>query len=430
MHPPNGPSVAIEVTRGARPMLVLRRSIGQEDFEERFELAPGGILRARRDVQAAVNVLRRSLRLTLEQPADWEGVERGLRELYTVGTATLHQLFGEDGLPRFINTLHDLLPELNSAAGGLPEIQLIADTDTVLPIELLPALMTAEERRPIRDYPTLQESASRFLGFSANVRRHIRGGRVTHPPLAQIKGSWVNVFPNAAGLSVSVFQNATLGSVSIEVGSLQSYGVPHVVVLGPWPGPEETTSDPDGIIAKILCENPARPGEFWPHVLHFACHCRASDDPTEIALLLQGDQPTSGVDVRLVELEARSGVLRIRRPTGEASAPRLPLVFLNACSSGASEPLTGASLPAFFLRRGYVGFIGTETAVPDEVAAEISSKFYDNFLGGRSLGQSMWLSKWSLLRRYRNPLGLLYTTYADGDIYVEHALERNLDHDG
>ncbi|WP_157880188.1 CHAT domain-containing protein [Streptomyces natalensis] len=395
-----------------------------------IELAQGGIQRARRGAQAAVDGLRRSLQLTLEQPADdWDGVERGLRELYVRGTAMLHQLFRDPDLIRFINTLHDFLPGLNGTASGLPDIQFIADADTVLPIELLPALMMAKDRRPIKDYLTLEESASRFLGFSANIRRHIRGGIVPHPPLAQIMDSWVSAIPNARGFAVEVFQNAALGSVSTEVGNLQRYGEPHIFVLGPWPGSEDRESDSAEIIEKILCEHPERPGEFWPHVLHFACHCRVSQDPTEITLLLQGGQSTSCVEVRLVEMESQSAIIVSRSPLGGVPTPRLPLVFLNACSSAESEPLTGASLPEFFLRKGYLGFIGTETAIPDVVAAEISSKFYDNFLSGRSLGESIWLSKWSLLRRYRNPLGLLYTTYADGDLYVEHALEGNLDHD-
>jgi hypothetical protein len=39
-------------------------------------------------------------------------------------------------------------------------------------------------------------------------------------------------------------------------------------------------------------------------------------------------------------------------------------------------------------------------------------------LAGRSLGEAMYQARWSILRSYKNPLGILYTLHADADIRV------------
>lgn len=52
-----------------------------------------------------------------------------------------------------------------------------------------------------------------------------------------------------------------------------------------------------------------------------------------------------------------------------------PLVFLNACGASAVDPATSGSFPKFFLAHRFLGVIGTETAIPDKVAATFSESF-------------------------------------------------------
>jgi CHAT domain-containing protein len=96
----------------------------------------------------------------------------------------------------------------------------------------------------------------------------------------------------------------------------------------------------------------------------------------------------------------------------------LPLVFLNACGTSAITPGGVASFPSLFLKNGNRGFIGSETRISDKVAAAFSRSFYGEFVAGQSLGEAVKAAKWALLRQYNNPLGILYTNYANPDIRV------------
>jgi hypothetical protein len=72
----------------------------------------------------------------------------------------------------------------------------------------------------------------------------------------------------------------------------------------------------------------------------------------------------------------------------------------------------------FLVENGNRGFIGTETRIPDQYAAAFSEQFYTELLQGRPLGEAVHAARWTLLRRHNNPLGILYTVYADPDMRV------------
>ncbi|MFJ1809070.1 MULTISPECIES: CHAT domain-containing protein [unclassified Streptomyces] len=412
MLPPAGPSIAFEICSGAEPMLYVRRSIGDEDVEiARFPLRHNALLEARERFQEAVNKMRRNLHFKLEP--EWVEVEAGLSEVYTAGVSSLRILFGGQ-VVEFMNIMHQLLPAVSENSEITPDVQLVCDKDAVLPMELMPIFRTADPRPPVTDDDSLTETVGRFLGYATNVRRHIRGAPVACLPLCRKGESMISCLPNSAGLKVGVFQEVSLTETAAEKMELQSHGS-RLTLLGTWPSSE--VGSLDQILAEILRER-CPPGEFDAHVLHFACHCSSNvNSPSDVTIRLRGIQ-MGRIDVTLGKLMERSVVLSLRRPVG--AAPNLPLIFLNACSSAAVEPLTGASLPEFFQSEGYAGFIGTEAAVPDAVAAFFSKEFYRCFLSGGSLSGSLRHSRKALLRKYKNPLGLIYVAYADGDICVEY----------
>ena len=83
------------------------------------------------------------------------------------------------------------------------------------------------------------------------------------------------------------------------------------------------------------------------------------------------------------------------------------------------DPLAATSFPKFFLRdSGSRGYIGTETNIPDRFAAKFSRCFYQGLLTGRKLGEAIYEAKLTMLRTHCNPLGILYTVYADPNIGV------------
>ncbi|WP_424852023.1 CHAT domain-containing protein [Streptomyces sp. SAI-170] len=400
-------------------MLFLRRTIGGEDLEiGEFLLRPGALPETRTRLQVAVNQLRRSLRFELKPK--WDDVEAGMSTLYRAGLGAVQALFGGQ-TEEFVRAMQRLLPTAGVHEEDVPSIQFICDKDAVFPIELLPLFRLMDTRPPIVNDESLSENVGRFLGFATNVRRHVRGAPVAPLPLCRRGDFKISCLPNQSGLKVALFQEASLTETAAEKLDLKGHG-PQLTLLGPWPSSD--VGSLEEIIAEILRES-CPPGQLDAHVLHFACHCRSDvESPADIAIGLRGEQ-TGRIEVTLGHLEARSTVLRlIRASRARSAAPILPLVFLNACSSAVAEVLTGASLPDFFQNNGYIGFIGTEAPVPDDVAAAFSKVFYGCFLSGQSLGESLRNSRRALLHEHKNPLGLIYVAYADGDIRVAQPVSK------
>ena len=82
------------------------------------------------------------------------------------------------------------------------------------------------------------------------------------------------------------------------------------------------------------------------------------------------------------------------------------------------------SFPRFFVEENNNrGFIGTETNVPDEFAAAFSAAFYTSLLSGSTLGKAIHDAKWKMLLEKNNPLGIIYTVYADPDLHVSRKVD-------
>lgn len=148
-------------------------------------------------------------------------------------------------------------------------------------------------------------------------------------------------------------------------------------------------------------------------VQHFACHFETGgDDPmTKNSLILdEGDD-------RRVSLSSLKGC-RQRQDYERYMQLARPLVFLNACGSAVVDPANVTSLLEFLMDYGSCGFIGTEALVPEEVAEAFAGVFYEAFLAGRPLGLAIQTAKRRLLEEHQNPLGILYTVYANPDMMV------------
>ena len=155
----------------------------------------------------------------------------------------------------------------------------------------------------------------------------------------------------------------------------------------------------------------------------FISHATATtaDDPQDHLLVLTcGEQDHR---IRIRDLENRLTEIEEKEDYSESEHPR-PLVFFNACSSSANDPAEVTSFPKLFLDRfRNRGFIGTETEVPDAVAEAFSRQFYAALLSKLPLGQAVHDAKRSMLVRYRNPMGILYTVYADPDLEVSRQVK-------
>jgi hypothetical protein len=122
---------------------------------------------------------------------------------------------------------------------------------------------------------------------------------------------------------------------------------------------------------------------------------------------------------RKVNLEALTDEL-VKLRLGPGTRRVRPLVFFNACGSAMVDPVGASSFPELFLRRdlGFLGFIGTEATIPDSFAAEFARAFYGFLLDGKEIGEALHATRWKLLDDNMNPLGLLYSLYAEPEIRV------------
>jgi hypothetical protein len=154
-------------------------------------------------------------------------------------------------------------------------------------------------------------------------------------------------------------------------------------------------------------------------VQHFACHCETYPG--------EDDRPWDVPNIRLGTVRDET---RIRRDDltldwserhSESERRAVPLIFMNACDTSRIDPATASSLAMYFLQEKHHGFIGTETAIPDNIASEVSAHFYTRLLADDPLGVALWRARRLLMYGYGNPLGLFYTMYADPRVCLEEA---------
>lgn len=99
-----------------------------------------------------------------------------------------------------------------------------------------------------------------------------------------------------------------------------------------------------------------------------------------------------------------------------------PLVFLNACESADLTPRFYAGFVPYFVNKGARGVIGTECKTPVVFAVRFAEAFFERLLDGHPVGDSVLFVRRELLRRNRNPLGLIYAVHCDADTRIEPAL--------
>ncbi|HEU4404764.1 MAG TPA: CHAT domain-containing protein [Polyangiaceae bacterium] len=154
-----------------------------------------------------------------------------------------------------------------------------------------------------------------------------------------------------------------------------------------------------------------RGGEF--DVIHYAGHAYADDDQGDLGgLLLEGGEVFFAQKVRRL-LEGR------------------PLVFLNACQSGApgGAPAEGGpgayaraeGLASAFIYGGAVACIGSLWPISDAPAASFATAFYRHVLEGNVIGEAMRLARCDLRRQHKDdPTWAAFVLY--GNPTYRHAL--------
>jgi CHAT domain len=214
-------------------------------------------------------------------------------------------------------------------------------------------------------------------------------------------------------LPLKFFQHAGFAAVKKEIKFLEKHS--KVDLIGPWP--TEPLQDKD--VAQHLVDHIYDPflrfttprGLQSDQIQHFACHSDTTHDNAEDHSLTLAHAPEYLRHVTVGEI-LRLYALKGSPPDCQA----FPLIFFNSCGSALSNPHDLKSFLNFFLEiNENRGFIGTEALIPDEVASFFSIEFYRKLLDNSSLAVAFHHARYELLRKYNNPLGILYTLYADPD---------------
>ena len=141
------------------------------------------------------------------------------------------------------------------------------------------------------------------------------------------------------------------------------------------------------------------------HIAHFACHASYDTQPDSTYVRLSDDFTISIQDLETADFGINGS----------------PIVFLNACETGSLSPLYTPFFARAFIKYGARGVIATECAVPDSFAADFAKLFYQNLLGGETLGESLLKTRYHFIKKHNNLTGLIYSMYAPSSIkFVTH----------
>jgi hypothetical protein len=351
---------------------------------------------------------------------DFSIVEEALRILYEYGNRLSFRLFrSDDKFHDVIDLFQTMCPNwrLSSAPDyDPPSIQIVAQLDHILPFEFLPLLDN-------RDFPQLcnvtqlSEQAARFLGYATNITRVARHSafQTATPEL-----------DNDPKLRMRFFQYAGLRCAREERNTFQK--AEWIDFRGPWPDKllpkDQFLSDLALQLYNATDSSRSTEPQSLDQIQHFACHCKTDVSPsTDYELTLSSPHLISKISERRVTIgELSDKFARYSRRDPNAN----PLVFLNACGTSTLTPLGTTSFPQLFLSIGNRGVIGTEAPIPDRCAAAFSKEFYLQLIRGKSLGEAIFHARWWLLTNNNkyNPLGILYTVYANPDLVVNHKMPR------
>lgn len=345
----------------------------------------------------------------------WEGVSDALSLLLSKGWALGQTLAQND--PARLLELEDAFQQAwplwktadwSDSATPLPLVEMRCQFETI-PIELLPVFDFGGWAK-LRSHDDVVRAASRFLGFGAVVKR-VTSARM---PVDRI-------IRNNPALPVQFIRHSGLGSAAAEEQALSAMDG-HVQVEGPWPTHQSEEEVLEALFQALFDGVNLHDGDLGDppvQIQHFACHCdTTAEDSDDYELILA---TRFGDEHRITYGQLQEGHRKRFFPERDLTRER-SIILMNACGSSRTSPLTAFSFPHHFLSSGHRAFIGTETAVPDRVAAAFSAAFYGRLLERRRpLGEAVVLARRDLLRDFRNPLGILYSMYGAADLTVEHA---------
>ena len=335
---------------------------------------------------------------------DVKDASEALETLNRTGLTLIWQIFRERR-HEVVRLFQDSFPSWSLNAEPTV-ITAVAKLSQLIPLEFLP-LFELSEWPTCHNLEELEAAARRFPGFSVIIRREFPNTKVNQDLVLQ----------NEPRLPMKCFAEESLAGARSEIQFFKDNNS-HIDADGPWPKEKFQGREFQKALAGYLqTANKRFDGKkqtLVDQIQHFTCHCKVDPERAANSML----KLSEGNKVTIAELQEFFAISTEGRPASG------PLIFLNACGTASTDPLAVTSFPRFFLEEnGNRGFIGSEINVPDAFAAEFSQCFYRGLLKGSTLGKAIHDAKWTLLRGKMNPLGILYTVYADPDLHVSRAVD-------
>lgn len=372
----------------------------------RLTLNEGAMEQARLHLDKGLLALKEALPALRVQDNDLAEV---FDMLHRLGRRLIFMLFGPN--QRVLKDLMEFwnwaLPfARNPSTPGL--IHCVGDRMVFLPLEYLPLFDLSPDK--VRDSVDFVQACRNLVGFSCVVQRSML-------PIP-IRSTSAIMAGRSGLVPMRYLYNENLEGAKDELAWFLSAATEHVEIEGPYPCAERGAPNLAQQIfdPRLLLTGGHR--EMPDQIQHFACHCYATlKDPLGNEIELSG----GGQELRVTLGEIGEDLVAMA--VGSAGrAFELPLVFMNACGAARMHASSALSFPYFFLEHGNRGFIGSEIEVPDDLAAAFSRALYERLLiRGMPLGQSMLDARNHLLYEHRNPLGIVYSAYADPELRVRAA---------
>jgi hypothetical protein len=398
--------------------LIVELTAHKKKLRVSTRLSPEKLTEYRTTFYKGLEKFRKRIGKRLDMRERIDPISEAMLQLHEIGCQLNFDLFGTRRyeVEDFLKIACPTWKESGSENYLPPLVQITNRIEHSLPLEFLPLFDTETPPR-IHNVKDLSCVAARFLGFSTIVSRVF----LRHSKKKRSDA----VLENRDGLAVRFFQHAGLTGAKTERVFFEGTNWIHLREL--WP---DKSVDKDQFVSELATRlwnastiSIGSTPQSLDQIHHFACHCDTEGKSPDYSIYLAHK---AGLFANHFVRRATLGALAAKfgnYPKRELEAS-YPLVFLNACKASKLTAAGVTSFPDLFLEIGNRGVIGTESSVPDKFAAAFSGLFYSNLYWGHNLGEALYRARWCLLNCLGNPLGILYTFYADPDLRLRRRRPR------